>query len=394
VSASSKHLGQMGATCSRPGGINSILMHDARSAQTQALPPFDKRGRPDAADSRARHDWAEAHIKRRATASLLAGTVFGVMAVGYLIYLAAVVKSEESALNMYGRPFPSGKDYVFSGASEMISTANGSHGRVYFGLVLVSTFLTIISWYPYELSNVHVGDETRCIPGCDCLPGWMLFPTARSLVCPLGLLLISSAHVVADNVSNTGQAESVLAQMGGAVLLIGGYIYFELYTLFCARITEFAPCERCARLLLLLVVAVSGACFFAAPMVSQNMDPCCGDVYWPVNMTVVHEAQANSAYVIAAQNLQLMQHKVAHPDAPYPFYLGLYDTAKETGRQVKLMRFWGELIAILGVVTGNLVVWYCCPERHVQNPKYVPQDAEGGPTSPSAYLANWRQGVE
>jgi len=170
-----------------------------------------------------------------------------------------------------------------------------------------------------------------------------------------------------------GQVEAVGVQTCGFIILAGGYVYLELRTLAAGEVA-FSSGERCVRLLLVLLVALSGACFLGAPMAGDATGLCCDDVYLPVNMTVVHTAQGGGAFSTAARDLELMEHHAAHPDAPYPLYLGLYDTATDQGRQLKLLRFWGQVCALLCVLLSHLAIWLFCPERLIEVPRLLQAD--------------------
>lgn len=304
-------------------------------------------------DAHARFDLLEAKGRARASMYLLIGTSLGISATLYSISLV-LGGSETADVNMFGRPFPSGNKYVFASAGELVMNTKVQNTAVYTGAIVLAMLFLILSQYPHELSNVSLAGRTRSTA------------QARAVLPALGLFLSSVWYMSPPNVA--AEYAAPVVHCIGMLLCVGSYTAFELIALLAAGRAQLLTClEKGVRWALLIAASAAGLmALVSAGVLAAGLQPdtlCCGDVYGPVNITVVKEAQRNSAYFVAALDLELIQQKAAHPDAVAPLFEGLYDTAAGTARMVKNTRFWGEEAALFLVLLSQLAIWYFCPER-------------------------------
>merc|ERR1719361_610078 len=99
------------------------------------------------------------------------------------------------------------------------------------------------SWYPWQLRNVYIGDDTAFPPsswgvlGKDSQgrPRGISILTLRQFLPPLGIMMV--ACIPAPPAANRMFTDKVscIVHTVGATMSIGGYAFIELFTLFWAK---------------------------------------------------------------------------------------------------------------------------------------------------------------
>jgi len=312
-------------------------------------------------------------MARRNNDLLCVGAVLGIIAFVYSWCIMELGRFNIVELNLNGEPFPSGVPYMPGGVSEMIwnSQASGKdseQGEVFYAFAMIASICQLVSWYPFFLPNVMVVGTSLfpCIQGMSWMPS---MNTARALIPPIGMLLVTMCHVRPPNYENGLIGVVKIAHTGGAIAMIGGYFYFELLILAgCVRTAGPLKASEKVQRWVCLVVGLLGLLVYE---ICGNIDVadyggCCMDKYVPVNMTHVRTAAKHGAYIVEAEDKRFLQLAMTHPDQEYPVYRGLYDSAIGSGLLVKKLCFYGETLAGIAALLSMLFIWHAAKELDVR----------------------------
>jgi len=268
--------------------------------------------------------------------------------------------SHADTLNMYGKPFPSGKPLLYDSISSMIHDEKSPAGKIFYACLQTGTISMFMSGYPYVFENVYSNAPAFI---CKCP---LTMNALRAYVVPIGLFLVWNAPVNQVNLKDPGQQTAgTFFHTTGAVIALASTIWAELYYLAVHQKSNISGVERVLRWICVICALLGAVVYQASPMFYSF--GCCPDVYLPVNETVMEAAKHKRAYAVAAADGYLIQLQMEHPEVPVEdtLYNGLYDTASGLVFHLKIATFWGETTALVSVMAGCWVIWYFGEARHI-----------------------------
>jgi len=307
----------------------------------------------------------ERQIQERASHTLLMilGVIFGGLAFGIPTFLQIhAEKYDALSTNYINEPYASGSNYVPLNVSEMVHDVTGPEGKAFFALSFISVVFLLMSYYPWKLVNVYVGQAafgpTRLAQS---------LASIHHLAPPVGMLMVALIPVKARN-ANFGHLVCNVFHTVGAVGMIGGYIICELHCLFChshnkqripkdVRLKLGEWSARFALIFLCIVFAIGYIAFDAVNgiYIKTNIWDC-ADVY---------KVPTESDRILMSHNLTLLAKQVTISDAIIRNKEYLYNTASGMCLFVKRGSFWCECFAGVFMLWSIATVWYYCPERKV-----------------------------
>lgn len=275
--------------------------------------------------------YMDGHERKRTAALLWLGSVFGLLG-----FLFAFVIGSMKFLNPEsdeGHSFPSGRGYFPPTVSEMVHDPRDPAGKAFFAFEFLAALFIFISWYPWELGNVYMGDdEVAC-----CGISW---PMLRQFIPAPGMMLVATVTSTPIAQANILDWFTITIHLTGAMMMFVGYVIVEGKTLGWGGFTMPATnvriegFERHIRVLCLNGVCFWYCTFFALQIFLgiPGLPVCCNDK-WQKNMTT---------------------HKVV-----------LVDTASGPLLMLKVLSYVSEVICGLSLICSHLCIWYYCKERHI-----------------------------
>lgn len=319
-------------------------------------------------------------LASRSASYLVFGTLCGMIGGGYSTYITYAYSCDyQRMLNMEGEPFPSGHPFWPPSVSNMVSDTDSPQGKVWLCFMVTSAFMTMLSQYPFTFKNTYIGSDVRFIPILE-----KIFPrvvlsmmSARTYLPQLGMLMVALVHTAPANVWTPAQNATIIFHTGGAVLWIGVTLYSEFYTLYVSTVAVVGKVERRLRWACVVLAVVSSSFYIFNQIVSpKDLGLCCDVTYKTVTMATVDKARANGAFVIAQQNLALMQGARFTPNATAPLFQGMYDSASGGALVMILFGFWGEALGGAFMLLNLLVIWYFAEYRTVVLADDLPVELE------------------
>lgn len=327
----------------------------------------------DRASLAARVEYLEKTSRWQSTTLLFVGSLLGLLGFIFAAYLGFHrILYDHHHINLRGEVMPQG--YFPETVSELVSDPHSPRGKVFFAFTFTSAICILMSWYPWKLSNVYIGDGTR-FPGsfCGCLPescgckrrgrAWGLpVLMLRQFLPPIGMLLVACIRTGEGANRTYTEQVSVNIHTDGAVLALAGYAIIELYTITCFVRTDenasfkFQRGERFCRAVMVGLCVVGLLGFHVSEQVLASAEErgiCCKDV-WALPQEEDWERLQNHSNVPLAT---IDQVAAGHGQKL------LLETASGTYLNLKLCAFWFEVLSGLGMLGSHLTIWYFCQER-------------------------------
>lgn len=294
----------------------------------------------------------------RSTCLMLTGSLLGFLGFGFAAFLGINSQYNRERFNIDGEQYPSGQHYFPETVSEMVSHPDSPAGKAFFGFVITGATCILISWYPWYLRNVYVGDD---IWSCQGFKG--LFLNLRSLLPPVGMIIVACIRVVPKTQRTFADQVTANLHTVGAVSAIGGFCGLETITLIVYPTNvSLSPIEWQVRFVLCVCCIVAILCFQVGGFLANNSNFGHPDQWVPVTMANVNKALANDKPWTAQEDMFLYE----------AGFLGLYDTASGIDLMVKKLEFWGETLSGLLMIASHLAIWYFCPERLIDLDEQMP----------------------
>uniref|UniRef100_A0A7S2IMP3 Uncharacterized protein n=1 Tax=Zooxanthella nutricula TaxID=1333877 RepID=A0A7S2IMP3_9DINO len=217
------------------------------------------------------------------------------------------------------------------------------------------------------------------MPRCFPKKGLLSMMSARTFLPQIGMLMVALIHTAPANVWDPAQNATIIFHTGGAFLWIGVTLYVEVYTLQYSEVVQVGAFERKLRWACVLLALVS-AMFYVFNQIFSPADLglCCDVEYLPVNSSIIEKARRNGAGAIAMQDIELMQGLHFTPDATYPLYRGMYNSASGGALVMIMLGFWGEMGAGAFMLLNLLVIWYFSANRLVDLPEDMSESSSSG----------------
>jgi len=281
----------------------------------------------------------------KSTSLLLVGSVFGLT--GFLLAFTIGFLKFWNPIDYEGKGYPSGWGYFPSTVSEMVYNPLEPAGKCFFAFELLASLMIFMSWYPWELRNVYVGDDSL-VPFLGC--SWMMM---RQYSSAPGMSLLAIVTTTPFAQATVLDLFCISIHLGGAVMMFGGYILAEGYTLSWGpfsgpdlgrRVHGTEVFVRKALLTGIFVFYMLFSAFQGLLLLPDSMVPvCCYDVWsMPQNGT-------KHALVL------------------------LEDTASQWVLVFKIASYLCEVICGLLLIISHIAIWYYCQERHVDLIEGLPE---------------------
>mmetsp|Transcript_63628 Transcript_63628/g.186127 ORF Transcript_63628/g.186127 Transcript_63628/m.186127 type:complete len:345 (-) Transcript_63628:142-1176(-) len=308
-------------------------------------------GRPPKQDLEARIAFQEAAQRKRAVMLLFVGALSGFLGFSFAGFLGAWEFGRgELQLNFRGEPMASGNNYYAQTVSELVGNTSSPAGKSFFSFCLVGAICMLMSFYPYHLRNVYVGDD-ETILGIS----WLAL---RTFCPPIGLMLTVLAPTKPLQQATFQDMVALVIHCMGASMMLSGHVIFELHALCISKVVQISPCERMARWVCLIGCLLSGVAFVtagaaASAISSGKLNVCCFDE-WKV------PTLADVAYAQELGHPGIMVKAMEAYEQQLPMLL---NTAGHTALVVKIVEYWLEVFMGLFMIAGLLVIWGFSHER-------------------------------
>eukprot|EP00927_Polykrikos_kofoidii_P038479 TRINITY_DN3282_c0_g1_i1.p1 TRINITY_DN3282_c0_g1~~TRINITY_DN3282_c0_g1_i1.p1 ORF type:complete len:332 (-),score=45.55 TRINITY_DN3282_c0_g1_i1:75-1070(-) len=163
-------------------------------------------------------------LERKKSVSLLwFGALMGLL--GFVFaFCIGVYTFFNPLLGRKGEGYPSGNGYFPSTVSEMVHDPSKPAGKCFFAFEMVGALLIFLSWYPYELRSVYIGDSE--IAAFDT--SWVML---RQFVPTVGMMLVAVVTTTPIAQATVVDFFCIGIHLTGAVMLFAGYGVIEAITL-------------------------------------------------------------------------------------------------------------------------------------------------------------------
>mmetsp|Transcript_117631 Transcript_117631/g.228679 ORF Transcript_117631/g.228679 Transcript_117631/m.228679 type:complete len:342 (-) Transcript_117631:71-1096(-) len=280
--------------------------------------------------------YQEGYQRKRATALLFYGSIFGLMGFAFA-FATGLMKT----LNTQDK-YDSGYGYFSATVSEMVFDPRDAAGKAFFGFEFIGANFIFLSWYPWSLRNVFLGDDEIAF----CSISWVML---RQLIPAPGMMLVATVTTTPIALARPRDIVTIAIHFSGAMMMFVGYVIIEGKTLGWRCFThpiggsKIDDVERKWR-----TFFVDGVCFwyimfFAVQIVlgaaggvggsASRLPICCADTY-------------------------------STPAGPHETEK-LVNTASGIFLVLKVVSYASEVLCGINLIMSHLTVWYYCKERHI-----------------------------
>lgn len=340
--------------------------YELMSAEEDAAPREQSKdginGRPSgqlAKTNEQRIIYLDTQMRKRASSQLFVGAVAGICGIAFVTALGLHRIFTTEDYNLNGEHFASGERYFPACISEMVYDPDTPSGKAFIAFMMIAAICMLISWYPYQLSNVFIPDAKRPTAMCFEQPKYM--PTwndLRVFVPPIGLMLVALIQSTPEGLM--GYRENIAEQIhaNGAMAMIGSHCIFEFYALCQLKLSTSEKVVRWILSILALGFGVGFAITCQLYSRATDLGICCKDVWVVPSVSNVTAATDNHHFYIA----DLDEHRMEYGKKM------LLDTAKGWALILKYSEFTCEVLSVLFFAMGLLAIWFYAPERNLDAP--------------------------
>lgn len=235
------------------------------------------------------------------------------------------------------------RSYHAETVSEMVSNGDTPAGKLFYAFTVIASLCLLISRYPWEFPNVYIR-STR---------SWFPISAIRSIVPPLGMLIVAQVPVVPRQERTTPAIKlSCHVHTFGAVLFVLGYNVLEMLTL-CELRRKLKRRERLLRIVCVVASTVFMICFAL-----------CGNLY---GTSSGDTDQYENSWDKYQKSFNISNATTPHQKAVNEITKGIVQ--KTYGKQVlvnsangwplklKKAEFWSEELAGLFIIFSHFVIW-------------------------------------
>jgi len=311
-------------------------------------------------DLQSRTDFFDGHERRKTAALLLVGCMCGL--IGYVF--ALIIGIAKFLLGSPGVPFIGGAGKVCFSAdgqpvlcpstlgyfppyiSELCSDQLDPAGKIFWAFELISSIMIFMSWYPWELRTVYLGDDTTVLG-----VSWTMW---RQYLPATGLMIIACVPTPPLAQADVLDWICICVHFSGLLMHFIGYVAVETYTMWWAfgqgkaSMHRFEVATRTA----LLYTIFAEYCLFAFlmmlvvlpelfPEYTLAYEPCCRDVW-----EVISDSKTGK-----------------------PLFNGkrqLTNTATGWFLVIKMLCFAVQIAAGAALFKSMFAIWWYCDERQVE----------------------------
>eukprot|EP00927_Polykrikos_kofoidii_P063329 TRINITY_DN58133_c0_g1_i1.p1 TRINITY_DN58133_c0_g1~~TRINITY_DN58133_c0_g1_i1.p1 ORF type:complete len:344 (-),score=39.91 TRINITY_DN58133_c0_g1_i1:99-1130(-) len=277
----------------------------------------------------------------------------------------------QTGLDLKGDPFPSGCNFHPMTVSEMVCNPSSDEGKVWFAFCMIGAICILCSAYPWALQNVYIGTHLT-LPGTS-VPVIFL----RQFLPPIGMMLVCCITVTQGQ-RNFTQRIAADIHTFGAVLMIAGYIGFEVHALWFSEIVRISPRERRVRKIAIIVCGICAIGFQGCGVALSKLGTCgascscgsdalftqtCTDQWVVPTLTNVTDAKLLghlASFQQAGAANEIHATLLANTATGYVLFL-------------KQVNYWCEVFAGLAMLFSHLVILYYCQERKLDLDEDLPE---------------------
>jgi len=270
---------------------------------------------------------------RKATSLLWMGSLSGLLGFVFAFFLG-LIKYFEGV-----DTFESGNGFFPPTVSEMVHDPGSAAGKCFFAFELIGAICIFLSWYPFELRNVYIGDDLKT-------PFGLSWVTGRQYMPPIGMMIVACVPTTPAAQADLADQVTVGVHCLGAGMMFIGYIFLEGRTLAWGIWKDsnvplrINPREWWVRCVILTGVLHGFCCFIAFQAIMiPDLGLCCFDEWAP-----------KEGY----EKVQLV------------------NTASGWILFFKIGSYFGEVVSGLCLIASHMAIWYYCEERRVDLVETIP----------------------
>jgi|EP00927_Polykrikos_kofoidii_P056339 hypothetical protein len=284
--------------------------------------------------------------RKKSVALLWFGAIMGLLGF-FFAFLIGMYTFWNPLLGKKGSSFPSGEGYFPSTVSEMVHDPKTPAGKCFFAFEMVGAILIFLSWYPYELRSVYIGDSA--IAACNI--SWVMI---RQFIPTVGMMLVATVTTTPIAEATVVDYYCIGIHLTGAVMLFAGYVVVEGITLGWGPFSRPEVTHRTigdrehwwrCRCLDFIAVWYTVFCVLQVVLVLPMET---SDKWSVVNIRDPPVGSTGSV----SDNLTYIQKTV------------LVDTASGACLFLKILSYSSEVLCGLGLICSFLTIWYYSEERH------------------------------
>lgn len=329
---------------------------------------------------------------------LFVGASLVLLGFGFASWVGMVKFREHVIDNYRGEPMPSGINYFPLTVSEMIRDPSTVETKCFFAFCIAGAICILVSSYPWRLKNTYIGDDAglpinpkdiilTCM-GCSVDDKVVRVPYLffRQFLPPIGMMLVICITVTSGE-RNFVEKVGAIVHTVGAVMMIGGYIAFEIHALWFCALTKniMGKRELRQRKFLIIICAICAVGFQVFGTLHTNMLKGCMEEGCSCTDEVTDFYKTcMDVYVIPTEDDidHLVEHKRYDllPLVTKAFQEGrktmLENTAMGWILAIKKANYWCEAGAGIAMVASHLCIWFWCKERKIDLAETMPDYTE------------------
>jgi len=290
-----------------------------------------------------RNAFNEAEQRKRSAKMLFVGSVSGFLGFVFAFVIGVMTEQTSGCHDLNGNLYKSGRGYFPATVSEMVHDPQKPAGKCFFAFCFVGAIFIFFSWYPTQLRNAYIGDDSTIC----CSISWVTF---RQFVPAPGMMMLSIITTVPAAIAKITDQFCVCLHLTGAAMLFVGYFLAEGYAIgwgpFHNRLPGHLNRDTTEsikiRKLCLTMIAIFYTIFCALQVILTVPNP-------------LAPAEDCDKWEYVQQGHK--QVKV------------LVDTAKMNVFILKIVSYASEVICGIFLIASHLVIWYYCEERHYDLPE-------------------------
>lgn len=332
---------------------------------------------------------------------LFVGALLTLLGFAFASAVGMIKYKEPVGTNFRGEHLASGRNYFPLTVSEMIHDPSSEESKCFFAFCIAGAICILISSYPWSLTNVYFGDDA----GVPVNPRQLFFAEEdekilkvpvlffRQFLPPIGMILVICITVTSGERTFTEKLAATVHTIG-AVIMIGGYIAFEVDALwYRAHYGHDDPpihgglrmkkCERKVRKVLIIFCAICAVGFGSCGAIhSSIIKKCVADKYaCSCDETAEFVDTCADKWVLATEDdidkLVADRRYDLLPEAVAAKQIGkkimLENTASGYVLAIKQLNYWCEAFAGIAMVLSHLAIWFFCKERKIDLCEVMPE---------------------
>lgn len=321
--------------------VRAALREMLLAAAQESRDSENKNGR--LATTEQQVEFMMAYERKKCAALLFFGGLFGFFGFAFA-FLIGFWKFISPQLSEFHETFPSGNGYFPATVSEMVHDPKDPAGKCFFAFEFIGAFFIFMSWYPWELRNVYVGDSVTVIGS----NGRLSLSMFRQFVPPIGMMLVATVTSTPFAQATKLDYICIAIHLTGAVLLFAGYCFVEVYTIGWGCIPQ---CESTRKTIDTAEKAVRKFCLTSI-------------IFWYSIFCILTVVTIFPLENFGGKNDVWETRYTTTPNGSEMPIVVLVDTASGWVLWLKIASYVSEVMCGMNLIASLLAIWYYCEERH------------------------------